>query len=1065
MFGFITQAMRRSRAVIAILFGLLFGGITAYQTLPIEADPDIPIPFIYVGVVLPGIAPEDAERLLVKPMELELRNLTGLKEMRAVASQNYGAVILEFDVSFDKDQALLDVREKMDRVKSELPDDAEEPDVREFNASLFPVMMVSLSTEGSERALFEHAQMLKDQLTALPNVLEANMLGNREEVLEVIIDPRTLLHYKISAEEIFATLSRNNRLVPAGSIDSGVGRFSVSVPGLIENAEDIYNLPIRQEADAVVRLSDVAEIRRGFKDPDSYARFNGTPTISIEVTKRIGANVVDTTRNIRAATQEVTADWPENIKVDFSFDISSFIFEMIGTLQTSITNAILLVMILVISALGLRSAMMVGLAIPTSFLLGFLIIDLMGMTVNQMIMFGLVLSVGILVDGAIVVVEYADRKMAEGLNRKEAYAMAADRMLWPIIASTSTTLAAFAPMLLWPGVTGRFMSYLPLTVIIVLSASLLTAMVFLPVVGGLIGRSEQRGDKLLTSLSAENELDIAAAPGMTGKYLRLLDRCIRHPIISVSSALAILLGVIVLYDRFGNGVEFFTPTEPIQANIFIKARGNLSVDEIDAATRKVEDIVLSTPGIFAAFTETGPGVGGTGGNPAFDEDTPRDMVGRLLVEFTHFSSRKPSSQILQDIRDQSTGIPGIQVLVVAREQGPPTGQALQVELSGANKQNLYAAAKQIRGFLEERTDLFTSIEDTRPLPGIEWDITVDREAAARFNADIATLGSMVQMVTDGILIGHYRPDDSEDEIEIRARYPIADRSFDQLDQLRVSTPAGNVPITNFVTRTADEETGSVNRIDGLRVVDIKADTAIDPETGLPYLAVIGEQAFLSWMSTQTLPDGVRYRLRGANEESEAAASFLGFAMLASLMLMFIILLMQFNSVYYTCLTLSTVVLSTVGVLLGMVVTGQTFSVIMSGTGVVALAGIVVNNSIVLIDTYQRLLESGMDRVTAILKTSGQRLRPILLTTVTTMIGLFPMAIQASVDVMNRTIQFGAPTSAWWVQMATAIIFGLGFSTLLTLILVPVMLALPDQIRNSVSRGQFANLRAQLGRRG
>ena len=623
MFGFITQAMRRSRAVIAILFGLLFGGITAYQTLPIEADPDIPIPFIYVGVVLPGIAPEDAERLLVKPMELELRNLTGLKEMRAVASQNYGAVILEFDVSFDKDQALLDVREKIDRVKSELPDDAEEPDVREFNASLFPVMMVSLSTEGSERALFKHAQILKDQLTALPNVLEANMLGNREEVLEVIIDPRTLLHYKISAEEIFATLSRNNQLVPAGNIDSGVGRFSISVPGLIENAEDIYNLPIRQEADAVVRLSDVAEIRRGFKDPDTYARFNGTPTISIEVTKRIGANVVDTTRNIRAATQEVTADWPENIKVDFSFDISSFIFEMIGTLQTSITNAILLVMILVISALGLRSVMMGGLVIPTSFLLGFLIIDLMGMTVNQMIMFGLVLSVGILVDGAIVVVEYADRKMAEGLHRKEAYAMAADRMLWPIIASTSTTLAAFAPMLLWPGVTGRFMSYLPLTVIIVLSASLLTAMVFLPVVGGLIGRSEQRGDKLLTSLSAENELDIETAPGMTGKYLRLLERCIRHPIISVSSALAILFGVILLYDRFGNGVEFFTPIEPIQANIFIKARGNLSVDEIDAATRKVEYIVLSTPGIFAAFTETGPGVGSGGSNPAFDEDAPR----------------------------------------------------------------------------------------------------------------------------------------------------------------------------------------------------------------------------------------------------------------------------------------------------------------------------------------------------------------------------------------------------------------------------------------------------------
>ena len=380
----------------------------------------------------------------------------------------------------------------------------------------------------------------------------------------------------------------------------------------------------------------------------------------------------------------------------------------------------------------------------------------------------------------------------------------------------------------------------------------------------------------------------------------------------------------MLYDRFGNGVEFFTPIEPIQANIFIKARGNLSIAEIDAATRKVEDIVLSTPGIFAAFTETGPGVGAGGGNPMFDDDAPRDMVGRLLIEFSHFSMRKPSTQILQDIRDQSAGVPGIQVLVVAREQGPPTGEALQIELSGVNKQDLYAGAKQIRDFLEERTDLFTSIEDTRPLPGIEWDITVDREAAARFNADIATLGSMVQLVTDGILIGHYRPDDSEDEIEIRARYPDRDRSFDQLDQLRVQTQNGNVPITNFVTRTADEETGNVNRIDGKRVVEIKAETAINPETGVAYLAVVGEQAFQSWLSTQTLPEGVSLRLRGANEESQAAASFLGFAMLASLMLMFIILLMQFNSIYFTFLTLSTVVLSTVGVLLGMVITGQTF---------------------------------------------------------------------------------------------------------------------------------------------
>ena len=320
-----------------------------------------------------------------------------------------------------------------------------------------------------------------------------------------------------------------------------------------------------------------------------------------------------------------------------------------------------------------------------------------------------------------------------------------------------------------------------------------------------------------------------------------------------------------------------------------------------------------------------------------------------------------------------------------------------------------------------------------------------------FQADISTVGNVIQLVTNGILIGHYRPDDSDEEIEIRARYPYDARSFDRLDQLRVLTPAGNVPITNFVERKPGEKRDAISRIDGQRFIQLQAAMAINPETGEEYLATDLENDFLSWMSTQDfVPSDVSWRLRGANEEADAAAAFLGRAMIASLLLMFIILLMQFNSLYCTLLTLSTVVLSTIGVLLGMTLTGQVFSVIMTGTGVVALAGIVVNNSIVLIDTYQRLLATGMDKVDVILKTAGQRLRPILLTTITTMIGLFPMAIQASINVFDRSVQFGEPTAAWWVQLSTAIIFGLGFSTLLTLILVPVMLHLPDHLRDKFS---------------
>ena len=1055
MYRFVTAAMGRSRAVLTILVALLLGGLSSYISVPREADPDIPIPIIYVGVVLPGISPADAERLLVKPMELELRTLTGLKEMQSVSAQNYGAVLLEFDVSFDEDQALLDVREKMDQVRPELPDDAEEPDVREFNAGLFPVIMVNLTSNDSERELYRHAKMLKEEISGMPNVLEAKLVGQREEVLEIVIDSRAMENYNITANELYSVLARNNQLIPAGSIDSGQGRFSLSVPGLVESEADIGQIPIKSRGDAVVQLSDIAEVRRTFKDQDIYARFNGAPTISIEVVKRLGSNIVQTTQQVRDLTNEYTADWPDTIEVDFSSDISDMIFEMIGSLETSISNAIMLVMILVIAALGLRSALLVGLSIPTSFLVGFLIVDMMGMTLNMMIMFGFILSVGILVDGAIVVVEYADRKMAEGVGRREAYAMASSRMFWPILSSTATTLAAFGPMLLWPGVSGKFMSYLPITVIILLSASLATVMLFLPVIGGLFGKSEQEGDELLSSLSGEKRINVRDMKGMTGRYLRFLKMCMNWPLTTIATAVALLTTVVILFGEYNNGVEFSGSIEPHQVNVLVKGRGNLSVEEADFATKLVESIILDIPGVSNAFAQAGPSIGGGDGAPNMgDGRIPADTIGIIRVEFTHFSTRVPASQIVREINERAERFAGIEVEIKEREQGPPQGKGIEIEVSGQDLNELTVVTNLMSQYMQSRDNLYIDVENTLPLPGIEWNLSVDREAAGRFQADIVTVGNVIQLVTNGILIGHYRPDDSDDEIEIRARYPYDARSFDRLDQLRVLTPAGNVPITNFVKREPSERRDAISRTDGQRVIQIQAAMAVNPETGSEYLATDLENDFKQWMAQQNfVPSGVKWRLRGANEEAEEAAAFLGRAMIASLMLMFIILLMQFNSLYCTMLTLSTVVLSTIGVLLGMILTGQVFSVIMTGTGVVALAGIVVNNSIVLIDTYQRLLATGMDKVDVILKTAGQRLRPILLTTVTTMIGLFPMAIQASINVIERTVQFGEPTAAWWVQLSTAIIFGLGFSTLLTLILVPVMLHLPDYLR-----GRFAGLR-------
>ena len=1054
MNSFIDAAIARTRTVMTLMVLMVLAGVSAYISIPKEADPDIQIPVFYVSIVHQGISPEDAERLLIKPMETELRSLEGLDELTAIASTGHAGIILEFDVSFDKDSALADVREKVDLAQAELPGDTEEPLVREFNTSLFPVLIVTLSGDVPERTLFQHARALQDQIEgSVSTVLQAELVGHREELLEVIIDPSRMESYDVSQSELINAVSLNNRLVAAGAVNSGEGRFSVKVPGLFEDREDVLNLPVKVSGDGVVTLSDLADIRRTFKDVDSFARFNGQPAIALEITKRIGENIVDNNQQVIEVVERFSENWPDEIQVNYTLDASTWIFRALGSLQASIITAIALVMIVCVAALGMRSSILVGVAIPTSFMIGFLFMSIMGMTVNMMVMFGMLLSVGILVDGAIVVVEYADRKMAEGLDRLEAYSLGAKRMFWPIASSTATTLAAFLPMLAWPGVSGEFMSYLPITLIIVLTASFITAMLFLPVLGSLVGKTEDQDSEVLKMLAGAETGDVRLLPGLTGSYVRMLDKLVHHPILVLSGASVILIVTMVAYGSFGNGVEFFVDTEPEQAIILVGARGNLSATDMQGLAEEVEAIALSTAGVRTVFSQAGTSVGG-GGPGNGGGDRPADLIAEMMIELDKYETRRKGAIILEEIRRRSAEIPGITVEVRKREDGPPTGKDIQIELTSDDVDALLRTTDFIRHHVDT-TDLgLIDVEDSRPLPGIEWVLSVDREMAGRFGADITTVGATVQLVTNGILIGNYRPDDAEDEVDIRVRYPSEYRSVAQLDQLRIRTNNGLVPISNFVSREPQQQVSTIERIDGHRRYTLKANTGVNPKTGDKRNVdeVVG--ILEAWLAEQEIDPAVTVRFRGANEEQAAAGDFLGKAMLAALFLMFIILLTQFNSFYFSVLTLSTVVLSTVGVLLGMMVTGQTFSIIMTGTGIVALAGIVVNNSIVLIDTYQRLLKDGMDEIEAILRTAGQRLRPILLTTITTMFGLLPMAIQVNVNFFAREITYGGPVAAWWVQLSTAIIFGLGFSTLLTLVLVPVLLVAPSRFKRSFQERRF-----------
>ncbi|MEQ8666063.1 MAG: efflux RND transporter permease subunit [Rhodospirillales bacterium] len=1034
----IDAAIDRSRTVLSALLLILISGTYAYLDIPKESDPDINIPIIYVSITHEGISPEDAERLLIRPMEQELRTIEGMKELRATGYEGGANIILEFEAGFDADQALTDVREQVDIAKPELPEETDEPAVEEVNFSLFPVIVVTLAGDIPERALLSIARELRDEIEGITTVLEVEIAGDRDELVEVLIDPIRIESYGLSTVDTVDAVRASNLLVAAGQLDTGHGRFAVKVPGLFERVQDITGMPVATSGDSVVVLGDIGEVRRNFKDPESFARVNGRPALALEVVKRTGENIIETIELVREVVEQERRHWPEAlqaaIEINYLQDRSSDIRNMLSDLQNNVISAVLLVMIVVIAALGIRSALLVGIAIPGSFLTAILVLYAFGVTVNIVVLFSLILAVGMLVDGAIVVTEYADRKMIEGEPKARAYSLAARRMAWPIIASTATTLAAFLPLVFWPGVVGEFMKYLPMTLLITLTASLAMALIFVPTLGAKFGKTGAAINadtaKGLAGGSGGEE-SLSSVGGVTGGYLKVLRPALRHPGLVLMIAVVMLVGVQVVYAQFGKGIEFFPEVEPEIAQLQVRARGNLSVWEQRDLMQEVEERLLDLGELESIYTRTGK---------SQQSDEAEDIIGIITLEFVDWERRRKASEILADIRERTADLAGIHIDQREQEQGPPVGKALQVQLSSRNPAQIPAAVEHVLAGLEA-VGGFINIEDERPLPGIDWVLTVDRSQAAKFGANIDLVGRAVQLITTGIKLGEYRPDDADEEIDIRARYPKAYRTLDELKTLRVETENGAVPVSNFVTRKPVDSVGTIKRADARRVMNVKADV----EEGL--LADNQTKAVQAWLADNPLPDGISAVFKGEDEEQRKAEEFLGKAFAVALFIMAIILVTQFNSFYSAFLILSAVVMSTVGVFIGLLVTQQPFGIVMGGIGVIALAGIVVKNTIVRFDTFDRLRKEAPDVRTALLRTGAQRLRPVLLTTVTTVLGLMPMVIGMNIDFISREVSIGAPSTQWWQQLSTAIVFGLVFATVLTLVVTPSALMVRENVQN------------------
>jgi multidrug efflux pump len=1034
----IDYAISHARLTIATLVFLLAAGFVAYSTIPKEAEPDVRIPIIYVQLQQRGISPEDSERLLLRPVETKLKSVGNVKEMRSSAFEGGGYVLLEFEAGFDSKSALADVRAKVDEAKRDLPRDVDEPMVQEVNLSTYPVLVVALSGDVPERSMLRIARTAKNVIEQVPGVLSAELRGARDEVVEIVAEPMLMKSYGVSLDQLIAATNASNSLVAAGALEGETGRFAVKVPALIEKPEDVLKIPVVASSGATITLGDVAQVKPTFKDASSITRVNGKPAMTVEVSKRSGANLIETVDGVKLAVERLKATWPAGVQVSFTQDKSKIIRQMLADLQNSVATGVLLVAVIILFALGFRASLFIGIAIPASFLAGVLGLQLAGLTVNIVVLFSLILAVGMLVDDAIIVSEFAERRMSEGMPARQAYALAAKRMSGPVIAATATRVAAFSPLLFWPGVVGEFMKYLPITLIATLSASLVVALFFTPTLGALLGRAAPVPHEERTS--------------DRGPYMRTVQLALRHPGTTLALAAFLLVAVQVAYAKFGRGVEFFPSVEPDYGQVIVHGRGNLSIDEKNRAISAVERHVLAAAGLKTVYTRVGE-------QPRGMQELSEDTIGVIQFEFDDWKTRPKGHVIMDGIREKAADIPGVLVEVTAPRAGPPTGKPVQVQLSALDPEVLPAAAKKVAEILAARTDI-RDLDDGQPLPGIDWKIQVDKAEAAKYGAGVNTVGTAVQLVTNGVKITEYRPSDNDKAVDIIVRFPQDRRSLDQLDELRVQTQSGHVPIGNFMQRVPAPRVGYINRVAGNRVMTVSSNVA----EGVQSAKV--QQEIAAQLSETDLGPGVLFRLKGEDEERAKASAFLLKAFGTAIFLIFAILLAQFNKLTSVGLVLTAVLLSTIGVLLGFLIMGQAFGVVMGGIGVIANAGVIVNNNIVLIDTYDRLRREGVAAYEAIMETCRERARPVILTAVTAILGVLPIAFGVNLEFVSREITVGAPATQWWINLSTAIVFGLGFATVLTLIVTPAALmaianlAAWRQRRTGALRGWFGRRAAK-----
>ena len=1014
--------LQRNRVSIFLLVIILIFGCYSYFYIPKEKNPEIKKPILSIHTSLQGMSSEDVEKFLVYPIEREIKSIKGVNRIISISKNGYANVILEFNVGFNHKEALENVRSKIDVIRAKLPQEATFPIVSEENFSLFPVLSIALSGNLPNRTLSKIANNLQSRLENLPNVESVKIIGNGKDVVEINISPDVINSYNLQVQDVVMAILNNNQFVNAGNLDSMVGKYTLHLPGILKNIQDIMNIPIKTDGYSVVTVGNVATIKPIYQNNKEFVRVNNRPCLVLEVSKQTGKNIIETISQVKELISNLGDILPKNLSVVYLQDESGEISDILNELQNSILMSVLLVVIIMMIFMGIKTALLVAISIPGSFLFGIIIMYLLGYTLNIVILFSLIMAVGMLVDDAIVITEYADRKMINGLNKVEAFKQAAYDMFWPVASATLTKLVVYIPLLFWPGTTGEFMKYIPIALITTLSGSWIMALIFIPVLGAIIGTPSVTDKKSVEKIVAVSTGDFIHLGKFARGYSKILSSVLDHPKKFICAIVSILIVSTLGYFIVGPGIEFFPSIDSERMLITIRANNNLSVHERSDILQEIEQKISDIRGIKFIYIKAG----------LFDYSLDVDnIIGKIQIELKKWSIRRKSEKILNEIKSKLQDVKGIIIDITEEKMKPVIGKPIRIDISSYDITKVNDMTNKVISIMNNSLG-FENITDNRSSLEIEWKVSIDKNKAIKSGIDVSIIAKFVKMIAEGVLLNSYHPDNVNDEVDIIMRFPKEYRNLNTLGNLFISTSHGYTAVSDFIVHQAQLKEGGINHINGMRTVSVVADLS----KGYLLKRMID---FLNQKFKDNFDPEVSVEVKGEIKDQEESQRFLIKAFFIVTILIMLILTTEFNSIYDTLIIMTAIFLSTTCIFFGFFITDHVFSIVMGGVGVIVLAGVIVNNNILLLDAFYINMKAKCSKKEAIARAALSRVRPILLTVITGIVGLIPMILHISCDFINRQIVYNSPSSQLWFELSYTIATGLCLATIITLFFTPALL--------------------------